>query len=113
MAEEKRMRLWSRPTDDTDTFPAVRDDDLEPDVEPDEVIDEPDAAVDPGLGAADDARRADAADNADEADADEADADEADADEADADEADAAPDAAPHLETGSPEWLAAQWSAVL
>ncbi|MDQ1486529.1 MAG: apolipoprotein N-acyltransferase, partial [Actinomycetota bacterium] len=84
------MRLWSRATDDTDTFPAVRDDDLESEVGPEKVV-EPDAATDPDTDQE--------APTADEADAD--------------DEADEAPVAAPHLETGSPEWLAAQWSTVL
>jgi apolipoprotein N-acyltransferase len=46
MAEEKRMRLWSRATDDADTFPAVRDDELEPEVEPDTSGDDADTDSD-------------------------------------------------------------------
>src|ERR1700712_5603045 len=102
MAEEKRMRLWSRATDDTDTFPAVRDDDVEPEVEPDDVT-EPDDGYD--------ADASDGQDTSDEADADEADeAVAADSSDAESDPAAATP---PHLETGSPEWLSAKWSAVL
>jgi apolipoprotein N-acyltransferase len=84
MAEEKRMRLWSRATDDTDTFPAVRDDDFEPEVDHDDtdhdVVDEADEV-------------ADAADV-----------------ESDADAIPADPS---QLEAWSPEWLAAKRSDAL
>jgi apolipoprotein N-acyltransferase len=116
MAEEKRMRLWSRATDDTDTFPAVRDD-FEPEGEPHEVLD-PDTEIDQDAGVDRDAEVDDEDEVDDDAEVDE-DAEVEDEDEVTSDgdaghaASDAVPAGHPHLETGSPEWLAAQWSAVL
>lgn len=103
MAREKRERLWSRATDDTDTFPAVRDDEVEPDeadaVEPIAAESEPADESDP-----DDADPAGDSDPAADPDAP------VDGDDTDAEAAPAEP---PHLESWSPEWLAAQWSGLL
>lgn len=101
------MREWSKPTDDTDTLPGARDDEFDPDAVESDTADELD----------DDGPDTDELDD-DGPDTDEQDAVEAyatgDRHDADADtDSAAAPTDPPHLEAGSPEWLAARWSGAL
>jgi apolipoprotein N-acyltransferase len=104
MAEEKRMRLWSRATDDTDTFPAVRDDDLRDDLDHQDAVDHQDEHdAEPAGAEPADAEPADA--ERDDAELDGVDDDQPESDVARADQQ--------HPEPGSPEWLAARWAGVL